>query len=178
MFLNKEAREVVVCLSFRHLVGLFLDLDSCDILKSLHAQTDLAVFDADDLDLDGLSFFEHDTRVLDSLLADLGYVYESGQIVGETDKRTVWHQRFHRSLGHEADFYIRYALLAFFCFFLAQDLFCGEHELFSSSGSAVMTRTSISFADPVLRIFYIFQSQLGGRDKAADALLHKRLRRF
>ena len=104
--------------------------------------------------------------MLDSLLADLGYVYESGQIVGETDKRTVWHQRFHRSLGHEADFYIRYALLALFSFFLAQDLFCGEHELFILRIGGDDADLDL-FSDPVLRIFYIFQSQLGGRDKAA-----------
>ena len=152
--LKQRSKRSRSFLCLRHLIGLFLDLNRCDILKCLHAQADFSVFDRDDFYFYLLAFFENSTRMLDALVADLRDMNESAQTVSEVNKCAVRHQGFYGSLGDKADLNVGNALLAVFCFLLTQDFFCGEHKLLILRVCSDDAHLDF-LSNPLLRIFNV-----------------------
>ena len=84
--------------------------------QGFHAEADLAVLKPDDLHFDFVALIQHVLRSLHALLADLGYVYQTGKIIRETDECAVVLQSLYGSGQNTADLNAGNLFIPFFSF--------------------------------------------------------------
>ena len=111
-------------LALRKLYSLFLDFFCCHVVQSLHAQRQFAVFDGDDFYFDFISDSKYGRRMLNTLLADLGNMYQAAQPVAQGDKCSVRLQTFDSSLCDKAYLYVGNLGFSLFLGLFAQNFLC------------------------------------------------------
>lgn len=61
----------------------------CFFDQRFHTETDLAVFDSDDFYINFIAYVKNSRRSFDTLIADLGNVYQSGETIADADESSV-----------------------------------------------------------------------------------------
>ena len=88
-----------------------------DLFQRFHAETDLSIFDSNDLNIYFIPCIQHIFWGFYTLLADLRNMYQSGQAIFQADESAVGLQTFYCSFYYAADFDIGDLFFHGFLFF-------------------------------------------------------------